>query len=133
MNEHPAPPGGRRGWYGDPRGRAGQRWWDGDTWTVATRPDPAIVPPDPYKGLERAPGYNNAAVAGFGLGLISLLWNPMALIGIAGVVLSLLGRRRVATWLRENYRPTGGRIATWGLVMAGISTTFTLVVRGFFR
>jgi len=132
MNEAP-PPGGLRGWYADPRRPAGQRWWDGDTWTVATRPDPATAPPDPYEGLEPAPGHNTAAIAGLGFGLVSLVWNPAGALGILGLVLSLLGKRRVTTWVRENYRPTGGRIATWGLVAAGISTTFTLLTQGFFR
>jgi len=132
MNEQP-PPGGLRGWYTDPRRPAGQRWWDGDTWTVATRPDPATAPLDPYEGLEPAPGHNNAAIAGLGLGLVSLAWNPMAVLGIVGLALSFLGKRRVTTWVRENYRPTGSRIATWGLVTAGISTTFTLLTQGFFR
>jgi hypothetical protein len=132
MNEQP-PRGGLRGWYADPRRPAGQRWWDGDTWTVATRPDPATAPLDPYEGLEPAPGHNNAAIAGLGLGLVSLAWNPMAVLGIVGLALSLLGKRRVTSWVRENYRPTGSRIATWGLVTAGISTTFTLLTQGFFR
>jgi hypothetical protein len=133
MSENPGPPGGERGWYADPRRRADQRWWDGDTWTVATRPDPDKRPVDPYEGLEPAPGHNNSAVAGLLFGLVSLVWNPWAAIGLAGVALSLLGKRRVATWARQNYRPTGGHIATWGLVTSGLATTFTLVIRGFFR
>jgi hypothetical protein len=133
MSENPGPPGGERGWYADPRGRADHRWWDGRTWTVATRPDPTKSAPDPYAGLERAPGHNNAAVAGLLFGLVSLVWNPWAAAGLAGAALSLLGKRQVATWARQNYRPTGGRIATWGLVASGVATTFTLVTRGFFR
>ena len=132
MSELNPPPGGRRGWYTDPRGKSDQRWWDGDTWTVATRPDPAKAPPDPYEGLDPAPGHNNPAIAGFGFGLLSLAWNPFGLLGVLGLVLSLLGRRRVSTWLRENYRPTGRRLATWGIVLSGIATTWTLLTTGFF-
>lgn len=130
MTEHRPPPGKRRGWYTDPRGGPGQRWFDGDTWTVATRPDPASEPPDPYEGFEATPGQNGAAIAGFGFGFVSLMWNPLGLLGGIGLVLSLLGRRRVRTWVRERYRPTGARLATWGIVLSGVATTFTLLTQG---
>ena len=68
-----------------------------------------------------------------GLRQAGVFYALLALLGILGLALSLLGKRRVTTWVRESYRPTGGRIATWGLVAAGISTTVTLLSQGFFR
>ena len=38
------------GWYPDPGGSGGQRWWDGDQWTDALQPSPgqgAMPPPGP--------------------------------------------------------------------------------------
>jgi hypothetical protein len=38
------------GWYDDPLGDAGERFWDGQSWTETTRPWPApttVAPPDP--------------------------------------------------------------------------------------
>jgi hypothetical protein len=39
-------PGAPPGWYADPAGGPGQRWWDGYAWTAATV-GPAIPPPLP--------------------------------------------------------------------------------------
>ena len=32
------------GWYTDPSGQPGQRWWDGAAWSMSTRPTPAPEP-----------------------------------------------------------------------------------------
>jgi hypothetical protein len=34
----PAPPGPPAGWYADPAGAGGQRYWDGAAWTQHTEP-----------------------------------------------------------------------------------------------
>jgi Domain of unknown function (DUF4328)/Protein of unknown function (DUF2510) len=54
MSEHDGYPGAPPGWYPDPAGGPGQRWWDGYAWTDATvlpeRPPPppwATAPPPP--------------------------------------------------------------------------------------
>ncbi len=35
------------GWYRDPTGEAGYRWWDGYAWSSSTSPDPAAGRPGP--------------------------------------------------------------------------------------
>ncbi len=49
MSEHSGYPGAPPGWYPDPAGGPGQRWWDGYSWTEATVL-PAHPPPPPWAG-----------------------------------------------------------------------------------
>lgn len=48
------------GWYTDPSGQPGERWWDGTKWIDATRPvpvqQPTIAPPEPSYGGQQAFG-----------------------------------------------------------------------------
>jgi len=56
----PQPPAG---WYPDPQGTGGQRWWNGSAWSAQTRatPAPPVPPVPPYAG----PGYG-AVQPGYG-------------------------------------------------------------------
>jgi uncharacterized protein DUF4328/uncharacterized protein DUF2510 len=49
VSEHSGYPGAPPGWYPDPAGGPGQRWWDGYAWTEATVL-PASPPPPPWAG-----------------------------------------------------------------------------------
>lgn len=49
MSEHDGYPGAPPGWYPDPAGGPGQRWWDGYAWTDATVL-PQHPPPPPWAG-----------------------------------------------------------------------------------
>ena len=49
MSEHSGYPGAPPGWYPDPAGGPGQRWWDGYAWTEATVL-PQHPPPPPWAG-----------------------------------------------------------------------------------
>ena len=43
MSEHSGYPGAPPGWYDDPAGGPGQRWWDGYAWTRGHRAPPAAA------------------------------------------------------------------------------------------
>jgi len=56
-------PGAPPGWYPDPAGGPGQRWWDGYAWTdatvqpeVAPSPPPPPPPPQPQSSVPAPPG-----------------------------------------------------------------------------
>jgi hypothetical protein len=45
------------GWYADPGGQQGSRWWDGNQWTDHTQPGPPPAPPgQPPAGYAGGPG-----------------------------------------------------------------------------
>jgi hypothetical protein len=51
-------PGAPPGWYPDPAGGPGQRWWDGYAWTDATAlPQVPLPPPGASPGTPSHPGY----------------------------------------------------------------------------
>jgi Domain of unknown function (DUF4328)/Protein of unknown function (DUF2510) len=51
VSEHSGYPGAPPGWYPDPAGGPGQRWWDGYAWTEATvLPQQPPPPPPPWAG-----------------------------------------------------------------------------------
>jgi uncharacterized protein YxjI len=50
MTQSPPPPG----WYPDPSGGAGTRWWDGQAWTEHVQPPPA-APPAPQAPVQQPP------------------------------------------------------------------------------
>jgi hypothetical protein len=50
------------GWYPDPAGGDGTRWWDGKGWTDHVQPGPSGVPGDP--GVAGAPGAPGAPATG---------------------------------------------------------------------
>ena len=57
-------PGAPPGWYPDPAGGLGQRWWDGYAWTEATvLPQPVAPPPQPPWANAAPPQGPPAAVA----------------------------------------------------------------------
>ena len=55
MSEHSGYPGAPPGWYPDPAGGPGQRWWDGYKWSEATVL-PQRPPPPPWAGAAAPPG-----------------------------------------------------------------------------
>ncbi len=55
MSEHDGYPGAPPGWYPDPAGGPGQRWWDGYAWTDSTVL-PQHPPPPPWAGASPPQG-----------------------------------------------------------------------------
>jgi Domain of unknown function (DUF4328)/Protein of unknown function (DUF2510) len=54
VSDHTGYPGAPPGWYPDPAGGPGQRWWDGYAWTDATVL-PERPPPPPWAGAPPPP------------------------------------------------------------------------------
>ena len=50
MSEHSGYPGAPPGWYDDPAGGPGQRWWDGYAWTESTVLPQQAPPPPSWVG-----------------------------------------------------------------------------------
>ena len=55
MSDHSGYPGAPPGWYADPAGGPGQRWWDGYSWSEATVL-PQHPPPPPWAGAAAPQG-----------------------------------------------------------------------------
>lgn len=127
------------GWYPDPSGQPGQRWWDGSTWTDQTQQSPAAAPGgggglpawSGSPGYGSAPGYggspgyggpgavsqqsNGLAIAGIICGAISFLFLPIIL-GPAGLILGGIARSR------------GQRLANAALIVSGIGLVVGLIL-----
>ena len=62
MSEHSGYPGAPPGWYPDPAGGTGERWWDGYAWSQATRTaEQAVTPP---AGQDRGTGSGSGGSEG---------------------------------------------------------------------
>ena len=69
MSDHSGYPGAPPGWYQDPAGGPGQRWWDGYAWTEATVLPQQPPPPPPWAGAappQQAPRAGGAVGRGLG-------------------------------------------------------------------
>lgn len=115
------------GWYEDPAGTGGQRWWDGTAWTEHAGPAAGTPAPRVQPALPR----NNHATAGFVLGIVSMVGNPLAVVSVIGLVLSFVGLNRANQLGRHGYAPVGRKRAIWGLVLSGLALLFTGTVKAF--
>lgn len=101
MNDAPLPPAG---WYPDPEGGAGARYWNGTSWTAHVQEAPPAAPAPAYAAY---PAYAAGPAAmgqpqgkatglwigGLVCGLISVLFCPI-LLGPAGITLGAVAVRR---------------------------------------
>ncbi|MCU1440488.1 MAG: hypothetical protein JWP85_1485 [Rhodoglobus sp.] len=111
----------RAGWYPDPDGTPGERWWNGTSWsdsrrtpgaTTVTSPSaapviysassPAPQRPDPYATMGVGPSTPRAAMSidaranrnamiGFVTGIIAMVFNFLGILGPVAIVFSALG------------------------------------------
>lgn len=142
------------GWYPDPDGKAGERWWNGAGWsdsrrggaapvtpvpppapsTVYSADHPAPQRPDPYApirpvttstGITLDMRQNRFATLSLILGIIGVAGFSIA--GPAAVVLGFLGIAR-ARRLRAEGAPSAAIVVpAIGLVMGAIATVFLIV------
>lgn len=59
---------------------------------------------------------NGLAIAGFVVSISSLLFNPLAVVGLVGIVLSAIGKSQI-----KRDGTGGGKLATAGIVVGVIS------------
>jgi hypothetical protein len=119
------------GWYPDPSGVPGQRWWDGATWTasvtpaipspIATAPmspSPYVYPPTGVHGVARAQGGNRFALITFGvvaLYLIIAFETSFVIFGFLPLGLSIRSHRQ-----REALAPFAIAAAVLSIVVAAV-------------
>jgi hypothetical protein len=97
-------PGAPPGWYPDPAGSPGQRWWDGYAWTDAVvQPKPAPPPPPPAGAMDLAypppagqpygapAGQPYGATGGGGSALAALAQREQSITPVARIALALPG------------------------------------------
>lgn len=73
-------------------------------------------------------GTNSPAQMGLVFGIVSILFNPLLLVGITSFILSLKGLARARKWESEGSAPVGRKKAVWGLVLSPIGTVIALIV-----
>jgi hypothetical protein len=125
------------GWYADPTGDRGQRWWDGLHWTGHVQPAPFEMSRTPQAAPvarwnwgfgtvagDLATGRNTPAFHALILGLIGLVASPLLLASVGAVGYGVAGWVRAGS-LRGDMRrgPSRGR----GGVMAVTAVLLGLI------
>ncbi len=73
---------------------------------------------------------NRQATAGLVLGIAAfagLLWSPLVVVALAGLVLSGLGLNRAGALQGVGYAPVGRTQARWGLALSVVAAVATLL------
>lgn len=142
----------RAGWYPDPDGAAGQRWWNGAGWSdsrqgetaSATLPPPSATPPVVYSAENPAPQLPGQAVRprsaitvnarvnpmafyGFVTGVISLFFNLFLVPGILAVVFSVRGLAKARQLQAAGESTTLRSLAILGLVLGLVGDGIAIV------
>lgn len=128
MTEQPPPP--PAGWYPDPSGAPGLRYWDGTAWTDQEAPSTATQPqPSPEVLVREAPPRNGLGIAALILGivgavsgLIPLLFWVAGTLGVTGLVLGFVGRARA-----QRGEATNGKTALWGIITSAIALVLSII------
>jgi hypothetical protein len=145
----------RPGWYPDPQGAPGERWWNGAGWSdsrrggassaasapayhsavgpVLQRPDPYAPSPTLATSTSPAPPrtgsaalrQNQLATVGFVTGLMSLF--GLSILGPVAVVFSALGFRRARQLRTEGSGGSSAALAWIGIVGGAVGTVALVV------
>lgn len=125
------------GWYRDPTGAPMERWWNGVTWSEATRP--ASPPPATYvMPVQYGPGVfpvspprNGAATAGLTLGIICMFVNSFLLLSTPAFICSIVGLTKASQLQAAGFGPVGRASAVWGLVLSILGALGTVFLKFF--
>jgi hypothetical protein len=113
------------GWYPDPHGAPGERWWDGASWGPQTRAYPTVV--QPFAVLARVT--NSAATAALTLGIIAMFINTFMFVSLVAFIFSMVGLSRAGQLARAGYGSIGRAPAIWGLVLSILGGIGTLLFK----
>lgn len=117
------------GWYPDPTGAPGERWWDGTAWTASTRTQAILSGPAapmvyPVQVLKNTP-----STAGLTLGIISMFIDPFAIPALLGIIFSAIGLNRANRLSQHGYGAVGRAKSVWGLVLSILGLLGTLLFK----
>ncbi|HEY9471877.1 MAG TPA: DUF2510 domain-containing protein [Propionibacteriaceae bacterium] len=134
------------GWYADTTDAGQQRWWDGTGWTDHVRQTPVAPESAPFATPDAAqptdngtpvqsyrltytppddtPATNTPATLSLIFGIFSLIVNPVLLVGIAALILGIIGLRRAGNFIP----PVGHGKAMAGIVLSIIGTLVNLIL-----
>lgn len=104
------PPNPPAGWYADPGG-AGQRYWDGTSWTEHVQGAAAATPPVYGAAVPEENRGNMLSILAIVFGAVSTLFCPI-LLGPAAIILAA-----VAMSKKERLAPIGLTVGILGMVV----------------
>ena len=110
------------GWYPDPDGGGGQRYYDGKEWTESRTPAPVA----PTSGVAPSPGVAQSKTSG--MAIASLVLGLVWIYGIGSVLAIIFGFIAKKNIRNSNGMETGGGMATAGIVLGIIGAAILLLI-----
>ena len=75
-------------------------------------------------------GRNTAATVGFALGIVSVVVNPVLLVGIGAIAVSAFGFNRASLMSQFGYAPIGQRKAILGMILGLLGIIASVAFKG---